>query len=90
MFQLLHPLVKAIQPFLVPVCFVLAWLLIGGAIWSLMSAFRDSVKTAQRLHQIPCADCQFFTRDYHLKCAVHPSRALSEQAIDCPDYRAHP
>jgi hypothetical protein len=40
------------------------------------------------MHQIPCANCQFFTGDYHLKCPIHPAIALSEAAIGCPDYRS--
>lgn len=57
-------------------------------IWSLWAAVRDAVKGAAQLHQIPCANCQFFTDNCLLKCTVHPEIALSEQAIDCPDYRA--
>lgn len=41
---------------------------------------------AREMHRIPCADCQYFTGDYTLKCTVHPSTALSEDAINCPDY----
>jgi RNA polymerase subunit RPABC4/transcription elongation factor Spt4 len=43
------------------------------------------------MHQIPCADCQFFTHNMRLKCPVHPTEALSEQAIGCTDfYHADP
>jgi hypothetical protein len=42
----------------------------------------------QRLHQIPCSHCFFFTDEYNLKCAVHPGKALSEEAIGCADYQA--
>ncbi len=42
----------------------------------------------QKLHQIPCDRCVFFTGEYNLKCTVHPSRALKEDAIDCVDYRS--
>lgn len=42
----------------------------------------------QRLHQIPCSNCLFFTGEYNLKCAVHPCKALSEEAIGCADYQA--
>ena len=38
------------------------------------------------MHQIPCSNCQFFTGDYQLKCALHPNTALSEEAIDCSDF----
>lgn len=85
-FELLQPLVTAIQPFLVPICFIAAWAMVVLTLWSLWSVIRDITTRTHRLHQIPCAQCQFFTRDYHLKCTVHPSLALTEEAIDCPDY----
>jgi hypothetical protein len=56
-------------------------------VWSLWTATRDSVKTAQKMHQIPCASCQYFTDDHRLKCTVHPSIANTEEAIQCIDYQ---
>ena len=86
MLQLLYVLFHALQPILVPLCLVSAWAIVVLVGWSLWAALRDGVQNAQRMHQIPCANCEFFTGDYHLKCTVHPSRALSEAAIHCPDY----
>lgn len=85
--QFLYVLVQALQPYLWPLCFVITWLVIVLGIWSVISATVDVVKRSQQLHQIPCSHCQFFTGDYHLKCTVHPSSALTEDAIDCPDQR---
>ncbi|MBD1998732.1 hypothetical protein H6F88_06180 [Oculatella sp. FACHB-28] len=91
MFQFLyfltHWLVQVIQPILVPLCFVFAWSLILMAVWSVWTALQDGVANAKRMHQIPCANCQFFTGDYHLKCTVHPTMALTEEAIDCMDHQ---
>lgn len=87
MFKLLYHLVHAIQPYLVPICFVLAWSLVIMIVWSLFSAFADSVSRAKKMHQIPCTGCQFFTADYRLKCTVHPSIANTEDAIHCSDYQ---
>ena len=53
-------------------------------------ALKDSRKNLiqlQRLHQIPCSHCLFFTGEYNLKCTVHPYKALSEEAIGCTDYQ---
>ena len=86
MFELLRFLIHAIQPFLVPICFLLAWSLTFLLAWNLWSAFKDSVTKAKRMHQIPCPGCQFFTNDYRLKCTVHPTIANSELAIHCSDY----
>ncbi|MEB3182494.1 MAG: hypothetical protein VKL59_26175 [Nostocaceae cyanobacterium] len=87
MHQILSFLIHTIQLFLVPICFVLAWTVVILAAWSLWSAARDGVKTAKKMHQIPCSTCQFFTNDYRLKCTVHPAVANTEQAINCTDYQ---
>jgi hypothetical protein len=36
--------------------------------------------------ELPCQTCRFFSRNQHLRCAVHPSIVLTEQALNCPDY----
>ncbi len=77
------------QAILVPVCFVLAWLIVALLAWSLWAAIRDAVGKAKQMHEIPCANCQFFTNTHYLKCPVHPKSALSEDAIGCPDYKLH-
>ena len=87
MFQVLSLLIRAVQPFLVPVCFFCAWTLTLMFAWSLWIAIRDSATTTKRMHQIPCPNCQFFTGDYRLKCTVQPSLASSEEAINCCDYQ---
>ena len=78
---------KAIQPILDPLCFVLAWtllILLGLTLWS---AIRDTAAQVKQMHDIPCTNCQFFTQDYRLKCTVQPFIANTEKAINCSDYR---
>ncbi len=36
--------------------------------------------------KIPCQNCYFFTRNSLLKCAVHPTTAMTSHAIDCSDF----
>jgi len=86
-FKLLFFLIHAIQPFLIPICFVVAWTVIILVILNLWAAARDSVTTAKQMHQIPCTGCQFFTDNYRLKCTVRPSIANTEEAINCSDYQ---
>ncbi|MFB8793350.1 MAG: hypothetical protein U7126_03750 [Microcoleus sp.] len=86
---MLYFLIKTIQPVLVPLCFVSAWGLMFLVFSSIGHSVTDSLRRAQRMHQIPCANCVFFTGDYHLKCPVQPTIALSEDAIDCLDYRSN-
>lgn len=87
MFQLISFLILAIQPLLIPICFVVAWSVIILLVFSLCAAARDSVNTAKQMHQIPCTGCQFFTDNYRLKCTVRPSIANTEEAINCSDYQ---
>ncbi|MEH1893839.1 MULTISPECIES: hypothetical protein [unclassified Nostoc] len=87
MLELISFLLHGIQPFLVPICFVVAWTVTILVVLSLWMAARDSVTTAKLMHQIPCTGCQFFTDNYRLKCTVRPSIANTEEAIDCSDYQ---
>ena len=88
MFQILYFFIHLIQPILVPVCFCLAWLSVVLGALSIYSAVKDGVDISQKMHRIPCADCQFFTGDYRLKCTVRPTVANTEEAINCIDYQA--
>lgn len=54
--------------------------------WHFWKVVKAGVAQLRRLHQIPCSGCVFFTRDYRLKCTVHPSKALSEDALNCLDF----
>ena len=90
MFQLfyiaIHWVAGLIHSLLVPICFSSAWIIVALTGWSVLAAMRDGLKNVEQLHKIPCADCRFFTGDYHLKCTVHPDSALSEDAINCIDF----
>ncbi|MCC5660055.1 hypothetical protein LC608_24360 [Nostoc sp. XA010] len=87
MLELISFLIHGIQPFLAPICFVVAWTVTILAVLSLWTAVRDSLTTAKQMHQIPCSGCQFFTDNYRLKCTVRPSIANTEEAIHCLDYQ---
>ncbi|WAL58777.1 hypothetical protein [Thermocoleostomius sinensis] len=62
------------------------WLLLVGLFWAIGTAYQDGIQRLKQLHRIPCHRCLFFTGEYHLKCTVHPFKALTEDAIDCLDY----
>ncbi|MDB9525105.1 hypothetical protein PN498_03830 [Oscillatoria sp. CS-180] len=87
-FAVAYRLVQAIQPFLVPICFVLAWTTLAFMLWSLWAMLRDGVQRAKLMHQIPCSRCQYFSGNYLLKCPLHPREALSEAAISCRDFES--
>lgn len=79
-------LIELVHLVLVPVCFVVAWGLVGLMAWNTISAIRDGLSQATVMHKVPCAECRFFTNDYRLKCPIHPRNALSESAINCSDF----
>lgn len=68
------------------ICFGLWTTVISLIIWRTGTTAKQAVNHVQRLHQIPCSNCTYFTGDYRLKCTVHPCKALSEDAIDCRDF----
>lgn len=56
------------------------------SIWRISRLSKEAVAHLKNIHQIPCADCAFFTGEYYLKCPLHPIIALSEKAINCQDF----
>lgn len=85
-FNAAHRLTIFLEPMLVFICFTVAWGLVLMMGWNTISGLRHGVENVKKLHQIPCANCRFYTGSYHLKCTLHPGIALSENAIDCRDY----
>ena len=54
--------------------------------WRFIAIAKMAVRHLQRLHEIPCNKCTYFTGDYRLKCTVNPTIAMSETAIGCRDF----
>lgn len=79
-------LLTIIKPLAFPLYCIGAWTLAGLFFWSIWQATQDGIARLRRLHQIPCDRCAFFTGDYRLKCTVHPTKSLTEEAINCVDY----
>lgn len=48
----------------------------------------DRVQHRRCKQDIPCKNCRFMYRSFYLKCAVHPSKAMRQEAIGCSDYWA--
>lgn len=74
------------SPYLQPVYFVIAWVLCGILISTLIISLRDVKKRGEIMHQIPCSRCQYFTNNYRLKCTLQPLIANTELAIGCSDF----
>lgn len=65
--------------------FIAIW---GTAVWAVAKGSKISPRKQTHLPQlgIPCRNCRFFDNNYYLKCAVNPKIAMTQNAIDCPDY----
>lgn len=86
MFEFAVHAASFLKPVLLQLRFVGACSVLGILGWTLISFVTAAIAQAQKMHQIPCTKCRFFTGDYRLKCTVNPSLANTEQAISCPDY----
>jgi hypothetical protein len=87
MFLLILRLVGVFQSFIVPFCWVCAWVFMVMLGLTLKNTVSDLADRAKQMHKVPCTNCQFFTDNYRLKCSVNPYIANTEDAIDCSDYR---
>ena len=88
MFQLGKSITEANILFITLLRFSLACSVIGIFVWSFFRALVDGILVAQKMHQIPCTKCQFFTNDHRLKCTAQPFIANTEEAIHCTDYKS--
>lgn len=88
MSELFRLLIEAfvLHPVTAPLSFVTICALIFLMLRSIWVSARIGMKNVKRLHQIPCPNCRFFTDDFRLKCTLHPTYALTEEAIDCCDF----
>ncbi|NCR18262.1 MAG: hypothetical protein GPJ22_13625 [Microcystis aeruginosa LL13-03] len=68
-------------------CPIAIWLVLLFFFTALFLAIAEAWGRLRKLHRIPCSRCVFCTGDYRLKCAVHPMRAFSEEAIHLVDAR---
>ncbi|MDJ0729204.1 MAG: hypothetical protein QNJ33_04350 [Crocosphaera sp.] len=87
MLVLILRLIDRIQPLIIPLCLITAWVFMLMLASSVIGMLIDVIKRAKKMHKIPCSHCQYFTNDYRLKCPVNPFQANTEAAINCKDYQ---
>lgn len=47
----------------------------------------DSITFSTTSHQnLPCSNCQYFSNNHYLKCAIQPSLVMTTEATNCSDY----
>ena len=71
---------------LIPLCFACVWA-IAAKLSSLPKISRERNLSLKRHSKIPCRSCQFYSNNPYIRCAIRPTDALTEQAIDCSDYQ---
>lgn len=66
-----------------------AWIIfLVQRLFSRHSAPSAHVYPVARSVESPCSSCRFFSQNAYLKCAVHPSIALTKQALNCSNFWA--
>lgn len=67
--------------------FILSWMVVCITILRKRKVAQNEAVTALKCEdQVYCKSCQFFSNNPYLKCALHPSTALTKEAKDCSDY----
>ena len=68
----------------------------GSSIFAIAAAIEDDRRRELRIiaperKQLPvtCRNCKYFNNDYILQCAVNPSIAGTQAALDCKDFEAN-
>ncbi|MEH1940564.1 MAG: hypothetical protein V7L01_10150 [Nostoc sp.] len=82
--------------FLAHISFMLVWAIVVFIVSYVCKALedppenaapnKDEIVSIKHIQQHPCKNCQFFNNNYFLRCAVHPTTALTKQALNCSDY----
>lgn len=71
----------------IPLGFVIIWTGLFLILSKMRTVTIDKIIiTTNPLKKVPCNNCQFFSSNAFLKCAVQPSIVLTEQANNCSDY----
>lgn len=71
-----------------PISFIMGWTVLFFMLSKIGTVARNEICTSiKHLQRVPCRNCQFFSNNAYLKCAVQPSIVLTEKALNCCDYR---
>lgn len=76
--------------FFIPISFVLVWSIATAVFLGLPKLVPGGKRRVKAAHKLPCYQCQFFTNNPYLRCAVRPETVLTEDALDCSDFQAQP
>ncbi len=72
---------------LAPLGLVFSWVIFFVILRKVRSIIENKmVFTVKGSHQLPCKNCQFYSHNHYLKCAVEPSIVMTEEAKNCSEY----
>jgi hypothetical protein len=71
--------------FLIVACLGLIYVVRHSFFADRLKRWRHAVGFKSR-HRFSCNRCRYFGQNPYLKCALHPTTVLTEQAVDCRDY----
>jgi hypothetical protein len=81
---------EAIPPngslFIIPLCFVIIWAIATFPFFRELSKSSPRGKLFLQASRIPCRNCRFYSKNSYLKCAVHPTTAATDEAMNCSDF----
>lgn len=72
---------------LTPLGLIFGWITFFIMLRNLRTAVDNKmVFTINPLHKVPCKNCQYYSSNHYLKCAVKPSMVMTEEAKNCSEY----
>ncbi len=72
---------------LAPVGLLSSWVIFFLVLRKIRAALDNKmVFEVKGLHKVPCKNCQFYSNNNYLKCAVKPDVVMTEEAKDCSEY----
>lgn len=70
-----------------PLGLVFSWVIFFVILRKVRSVIENKmVFTVKSSHHLPCKNCQFYSHNHYLKCAVQPCVVMTEEAKNCSEY----
>ena len=76
----------ATDPMLSIVSIIAVMTAIAVSTYACISKERQKSQRRATTPKALCHSCEYFNNNLYLNCALHPSKVLTESAVDCVDY----
>lgn len=71
----------------IPLVFLVLWAIATTMYTGLPKYLQKVLFKLKPQQRVPCRECQFFSSNPYIQCALHPLTVQTEQATNCSDYR---